>query len=407
MKKCGYFCARRFGGLTLAVGVAMLILLLPVMAASSERAEPIQHYRMLSSVEYSGRTQFRHQIETQMTAERQSLRDNKVKYSVFSDDFSLTGSVAGSDGQPRSNGLFFVLDASTGYLSPVGRNLGLIESVNKSCAASVDKTANEYLNKTWKQTFHLSSIDGCLPREVRLTLTAIPVRTDTFGEMICVRALSEPFVVKSTNAKTGDGAIRARINAVYLFDSEVGEVYLSLSVFQAETAMNGFKEEIRYEVATYRTDGAGNAVDLSGLDWEFGSFASEVGLAEKSMMVEEQAPLPQWAQLEGLRAAQAANMCAAIACEGVPPDSVAAIYVPVSRIIEMQSQGAIDSMDTVGTIGGRLTANNVGSAGMRIAAKPKLTPKAAFVIGGGAAGIALATGGGGGGGSDARSPSTP
>jgi len=407
MNKCGYFFARGFCGLTLAVGVPMLILLLPGMAASSERDEALQHYRMLSSVEYSGRTQFRHQIETQMTAERQNLWDNKVKYSVFSDDFSLTGSVAGSDGQPRSDGLSFVVDASTGYLSPSGRNLGLIESVNKNCAASVGKTAKQYLNKTWKQTFYLSSIDGCLPREVRLTLTAIRTRTDTFGEMICVRALSEPFVVKSTNAKNGDGAIRARINAAYLFDSEVGEVYLSLSVFQAETTMNGFKEEIRYEVATYRTDGAGNVVDLSGLDWEFGSFVGEVGLAEKSMKVEEQAPLPQWAQLEGLRAAQAANMCAAIACEGAPPDSVAAIYVPVSRTIELQSHGAINSTDTVGTIGGRLAANNVGSTGMKIAAKPKLTPKSAMVIGAGATGIALAASGGGGGGSHARSPSTP
>lgn len=398
-------CARRLRGLTFAVGVAMLILLLPGMAASSERAEPLQHYRMLSSVEYSGRTQFRHQIETQMTAERQIMRDNKVKYSVFSDDFSLTGSVAGSDGQSRSNGLSFVVDVSTGYLSPNGRDFGLIESVNKSCAASVDKTANQYLNKTWKQTFNLSSIDGCLPREVRLTLTAIPVRTDTFGEMICVRALSEPFVVKSTNAENGDGVIQARINAAYLFDSEVGEVYLSVSVFQADTTMNGFKEEIRYEVATYRTDGAGNAVDLSGLEWEFGSFVREVGLAGECLKVQEQAPLPQWAQLEGLRAAQAATMCAAIACEGAPADSVAAIYVPVSRTIEMQSQGAIDSTDTVGTIGGRLVASNVGSTGMKIAAKPKLTPKAAFVIGGGAAGIALAAGGGGGG--SHRSPSTP
>jgi len=405
MNRNRYSCARRLCGLTLAVGVAMLILLLPGMAASSERAEDIQHYRMLSSVEYSGRTQFSHQIETQMTAERQIMRDKKVKYSVFSDDFSLTGGVGGSDGQSRSNGLSFVVDTSTGYLSPSGRNLGLIESVNKKCATSVGKTAKEYLNKTWKQSFYLSSIDGCLPREIRLTLTAIPTRTDKFGEMICVRALSEPFVVKSPSAENGDGTILAKVNAVYLFDSEVGEVYLSLSVFEAETTMNGFKEEIRHEVATYRTDGAGNAVDLSGLDWEFGSFAGEVGLAGQSMKVEEQGPLPQWAQLECLRAAQAANMCAAIACEGVPPDSVAAIYVPVSRTIEMQSRGAIDSTDTVGTIGDRLTANNVGSTGMKIAAKPKLTPKAAFVIGGGAAGIALAAGGGGG--SHHRSPSTP
>ena len=104
------------------------------------------------------------------------------------------------------------------------------------------------VGKTWKQSINLSSFGDSLPGELRFTLTAIELNTDVFGEMIAVKALSEPFFIKA-----GGGSVRSTINTVYLFDPKIEELYLSVSVFEATKDVDS-KKTLRHEVATYRTD---------------------------------------------------------------------------------------------------------------------------------------------------------
>ena len=376
----------------------------PVAGAEKESTD---HYKMLSSVEYSGQTQFRNQVETILTARKSILPDNKVKYFISSADFDLSNITPISAGGSRSNAISFIMDRKTGFISGSGRQMALLERISNECVTDLTRVTEQNVGKTWKQSFHLSSVGNLLPGELRLTLTATSLESKLFGKMIAVRALSEPFVVRAANAKKDNGIINARINTVYLFDSQIQEVYLALSVFQAQTTMNGFNEELRYEVATYRTDAAGTAIDLSGLDSNFSTFAAGVGLSNKGLKIQTaSAPLPQWAQSVCSGAAQAANICAATACEG-GSNQVATIYVPATQTSTMQSLGRIASMDTIGTVNSRLAADTIGIKGMRIAAMPKLTPKSALLLGGTTGIVLIAAGGGGGGGGSSRSPSVP
>lgn len=53
--------------------------------------ESLQHYKMLSAVEYTGKGQFRSQAETLFTARKQPLSDDKVRYFLSANNFDLVG----------------------------------------------------------------------------------------------------------------------------------------------------------------------------------------------------------------------------------------------------------------------------------------------------------------------------
>jgi hypothetical protein len=392
----------------LVLGVGIILLSWLGRAAPAQGNESLQQYKMLSSVEYSGKTQFSHQVESLFNVRKQVLPDNKVKYVISSDNFDLVGDTASPAGQPSSNELSFVIDKNTGFLSDASRDLGLLEEINNQCVGSLKKITKQNIGKTWKHSFGLSSLSHVIPEDLRLTLTAIRLETKLFGELIAVRALSEPFIVKAMNAKGGEGSIKSRINAVYVFDSNVENIYLSISVFEAQTSMNGTAETLRHEIATYKTNAAGVSVDLSGLGETFEGFVRKVGLSKKGVTVTKKGPLPQWTKVEGLSVAQVSNICAATACEGAP-NPVATISIPAARTVAMQTFGTVASSGTVGTISTALATRLTGVTGAKIAIAPAMMgigagPTAA-IVGGGAA-IAAGSGGGGGG-SDARSPSTP
>jgi hypothetical protein len=239
--------------------------------------------------------------------------------------------------------------------------------VNNVSARSLKKITRYNVGKTWKQTFNLASVDAQLPGELTFTLTAMGFETDIFGRLIAVRALSEPFFVK-----TGEGSVRSRLNALYVFDSQIEDIYMSISVFKAETNAYGFKETLTHEVATYRTDAVGTSVDLTGLGDKFEKLVQKIGLSSKPVKVNEKAPLPRWARSEGLMASQAAYICAAIACEGAL-NPVVTVSIPSVRMVGMQSMGRIPSIGrfaTADTVAGTLGRSVPGLRTMRIAVHP-------------------------------------
>ena len=281
--------------------VLSVMLLLPSGATGlAGEMEDVQHYKMISSVEYTGGGQFRNQVETLFTVKKEPLSDDKVLY-------SLSGSNLNSKPTQESSPIefSFILDRDTRHLSSVDKDMALWAKISNESIKSLKKVTKDNIGKTWKQSIDLSSYGNSLPGELRFTLTAMELNTNVFGEMVAVRALSEPFF-----AKSGKDSLKSKINAVYLFDPKIEEIYLSISVFEATKDANG-KKTLRHEVATYRTDAAGASVDLSGLGPKFGNFVRKVGLSNKSVKIEKKSPLPQWAQSEGLATAQVANICAA------------------------------------------------------------------------------------------------
>jgi hypothetical protein len=256
-------------------------------------------------------------------------------------------------------------------------------AVHNESVKSLVKITEASVGTTWKQTINLSALSDAPFAELRFTLTAIQLRTKAFGEMIAVRALSEPFFVKLTK-----GYLRCRINTVYLFGSSVEDIYLSISVFEGVTDFNGAREMLRHEVATYRTDDAGRPLDLRDVGEDFEKLVGKIGLSKDSLEIRKESPLPKWAQTKGIRAAQVANICSAVVCEGAL-NPVAAISMPTSRILESQKEKGVAA-------GGSLFERLVGGFGWNL-------PTAGII--GAAVGIPIALSGGGGGGGHA--PASP
>jgi hypothetical protein len=360
--------------------------------------ESVQYFKMLSTVEYSGKNQFKNQIESLFTARKQSVSDDKVRYLISSNDFELGGS-----GKEFS----FIVDERTHQISGLGRDLTLVERVNNECVKSVEKVSAENIGKTWKQSFDLSFLGEAFPQKLEFTLTAIKLETAALGELMAVRALSEPFVVKAVKSDGQTGDIKSRIGTVYLFDSQAEQVYMSISAFEAGTNINGFNERLRHEVATYMTNSLGTPVDLKGLDKKFEKLVKKVGLVKKNVKVKKEAPLPQWAKAEGLFTSQIAGVCAATACEGAL-NPVAMICMPVARTLALQSFDTLASVSGASAVSTALTSSVPAVGGMNLAGGATIMGVGvgtAGAVAGGTVGTVAVAGGGGGGG--AATPASP
>ncbi len=395
-----YFITRWNCRLIIVVNVALLLLF--GRAGLAAESEGTQHYKMLSTVEYAGKGQFRNQIEAVFTVKKQLLSGDKTQYFISANDFDQLRNVLDSKQPSPQDELSFVLDRKTGHLSDVGKDLVLLEGINNECIKSLKKVKKKNIGKTWKQSFDSPFPDHYLATELKFTLTAIQLKTKVFGEMIAVRALSEPFVLKIAKGKDTKG-VKCRINSVYLSDSKLEDIYLSISVFEATTNSNGFKENFRHELATYKTDAAGTSVDLTGLGAKFERFARKVGLKRRGLKLVKESPLPQWVQYEGLFAAQVGNLCTVMACEGAL-DPVALVYMPADPTIALATQ-----TETISSV---LAKRIPGAGDMKLAVAPAFAGIGLGPAGGAAAGAAA----GGVAGTvvptvtsdeSARSPSTP
>lgn len=364
------------GGLAYLMAALVLLTFANTSAAAGD--ESVQHYKMISTVEYVGQGQFRNQVEELFTVKEKPLSNDKVQYFISAKDLFEE--------------LSFVVDRGAQRLSQTSKNSAFWAQVNNQCVKSLKKVTKANIGKTWKQTFDLSSVSKLLPAELKFTLTAIQVENQKLGEMIAVRALSEPFFVKQET-------VTSRINTVYLFDSEIEDIFLSVSVFESTTIMNGFKETLSNKVATCKTDAAGEPVNLKGLGKEFEKFVERLNLT-KDLEVVKASALPEWAKTEGLQAAQASSICSALACEGAL-NPVATVSIPTAKVIELQ--GNASELQTVNT---QLAANKGGGGGKGpwkwLVDKVGFWPAAGTV--GGAIAAPIAAGGGGGGGHHAASP---
>ncbi len=350
------------------VMVLCLTLSIFTQANAGEEEGKIQHFKMLSNVEYTGKGQFRNQAEGLFTVSESPLSDEQVLYSLSAKSVDLAGESIDSGGLSLPKEFSFVINRKTGDLSGGDPDLAFLARLNNVCVNSLKKITQENVGQTWQQSFNLSSVDKMLPGELKLTLQAIQLESDLHGELIAVRALSEPFDFSIPKENGELSSVKCSTGAVYLFDKEIEEIYMSISVFKATTKVNGFKEDLRNEVATYKTDAEGNPVDLSGLSKDFEKFVRKLGLNKNGLKVKEEAILPYWAQSQGLYVAQVSNVCAATACEGAI-NPVATVFVPTSQIVKRQGQGPPKTIDAI-SVSKTLARDIPGIASMKIAVAP-------------------------------------
>lgn len=200
------------------LSLCFVVTLLLAMGSFARAAdcESVQQYRMQSLLEYDGNTQFCNMAETVFTARRQLLSDGRAKYVLSADDVAGIG-----DSVPSSlKELSFVIDRKTQHLSGADGDLVLMEKVTNQCSVSLKEVTKANLGKTWKQSFDLSSIGGPVVGELKFTLTAMPIGTQAHGELIAVRALSEPFFVGIAG-----GSAQCRMNCAYVFCPDFEQIF--------------------------------------------------------------------------------------------------------------------------------------------------------------------------------------
>jgi hypothetical protein len=194
---------------------------------------------------------------------------------------------------------------------------------------------------------------------------------------------------------------------VYLFDTDVEQVYLSVSVFDASTKMNGYDEQLRNEVATYMLDTKGKPVNLSGISKDFEKMVRKLGLKNDELKVTQKVELPQWVCTSLANTIEASNICAATACEGAT-NPVITICAASTQTFHLQSAGYILSTGVPMTVSKALVQTIPGIGGMKIAMAPAImglsAQTAGAAAGATAGGIAIANGGSSSS-SNARSPS--
>ena len=401
------------------VALAFVVALLSGSSLAQDNGgqDGVQYYKLLSTVEYNGEGQHRDQVETMFTVKRQPLAGDKVRYSIATNGYNLTDGQAKVDQDSAEGGISFVVDRATNQISVDNRELSFFEMVNNECVKSLKKATKDNVGKTWKQSFPLAFNEVSLPENLTFTVKAIRVQTDVMGEMVAVRALSEPFRYKALKPVTEEskeqepemGVIQSRIGTVYLFDPDIEAVYLSISVFEAKTKMSGDWEVLRHEIATYKTDESGEALDLTGLGKSFESLVKGLRLSSKGVDVVDVVPLPQWAWSEGLMASQVSNICASTACEGAVNPTIL-MNMPAMRTMALQSLGTLNPLPgyaMAGTVTGTLGAGVPAVGSLNIAAAAPflgigMGPAAA--VGGAAAGGAAALSGGGASGTSPASP---
>jgi hypothetical protein len=351
------------------LALALIFLILNLTAAvSAVPAEGTDNFKMVSTIEYSGKGQFRSQAETLFTVEREELNDDMVNYTITPQGIDT----AADETQGSWPGvLSFLVDRNTGGVLTDNDALELLENVNNQCVQSITKQSRENIGKTWNQSFSIRAGYYPFPEELTFDMKAIEQTTHTQGNIIAVRALSKPFTLNATNDKGEAGTIKCKIGTVYLFDSQMKTIYLSVSVFEATTKMNGHNELLRHEVATYKVNSQGTSVDLSGLNKEFAKLIRKVGLHTKELKVTNEVPLPRWARSEAVKAAQSANICAATACEGAF-NPVITVCAASNNMIELQSWGKVESEDDKGAIvvSKELSRTVPGISDMKIAMAP-------------------------------------
>jgi hypothetical protein len=275
---------------------------------------------------------------------KEVFANDRVRYSFSVRDPNVEGT------RKTSSDYSFVIDRQTGLMSAAGQEMTFWAQVSNETVKSLDKVTKDYVGKTWKQSVDLTSVDNTPINEIGFTITAIDVNTRAFGSMIAVRALSEPFFVTIDK-----GPLRCKMNAVYLFDQDVDNVYLAISVFEGTTDARGRQESFRHEVATYRTDEAGRPFDLSDVGKDFEALVAKVGLRKDSLQITKETDLPKWAKGKGIAAAQVANICSGAVCEGAL-NPAGAISFPTARSLMDQSIGGATGSGFSGSVMDWITA---------------------------------------------------
>ncbi|MFB0524018.1 MAG: hypothetical protein ACETVZ_00635, partial [Phycisphaerae bacterium] len=117
MEKPGCFWDRR--EFCLAMSLTLGLMLIFSQAGWAAQNENVHHYKLLSALEYNGKSQFRNQVETLCTV-RKVISGDRVQYFLSTNDCGSVGDNLSSNERSSLKELSFVIDGKTQLLSATG-----------------------------------------------------------------------------------------------------------------------------------------------------------------------------------------------------------------------------------------------------------------------------------------------
>ena len=102
------------------------------------------HYKMISSLEYSGKGQYKSRTESLFAVNKESLSADKSKYSIWTDDVSPASTDSDSSGFGRVS---FVLDRANREILTNNGSLSFFQTIHNHCAQSLEKVARNNIMK--------------------------------------------------------------------------------------------------------------------------------------------------------------------------------------------------------------------------------------------------------------------
>ena len=300
------------------------------------------YFKLISTVEYTAQRgsesrQYRHQAEPWFIVTTIPQADGQRHYHLITSDLRFQNEQS-QQKYENADEINYELKEKR-FMTGVDADLSALQKMNNECIRTIRGEAPKEVGKTWTCRFNLGILNhNSLPNELKFTVTSIKVPTDKLGELVAVRAISDPFLVKAAAQAGGYGFVKCRIACVYLFGPREEDVYVSAMVFLADTKMDDMTQQYRYEFGTYKTDANAGAIDMNGLGLDLEGFVKKIQLTPQPVEVKNPCCPPFWVQSEIANAAQLASACAAVACEQNMVNPVSNIYLAAARVYHLQQE---------------------------------------------------------------------
>jgi hypothetical protein len=312
--------------------------------------QKIDYFHLISTVEYTAKQgnekkQYRHQMESCFTVTSWQTSAKQKHYDILATQLKMKNGYVYNEYKDISRINYDLTDQR--YMTSVDDDLQHLKKMNNQCIDTLKDEDIKGPNKTWTCRFNLGIFKHySLPDELKFTVSSIKVPTKKLGDLVAVRAISDPFMVKVIGQVENYGYVKCQVASVYLFNPYVlnrneEDLYASATSFVAATKMDDMTQQYRYEFGTYKTDVNGTPIDINGLDYVFEGFTKKIQLATQPIEVNKPTGMPFWAKSEIVNAAQLASTCSAVACEQTIVNPVSSIYLAAARAYEFQDDSLL------------------------------------------------------------------
>ncbi|PKL49167.1 MAG: hypothetical protein CVV39_03380 [Planctomycetes bacterium HGW-Planctomycetes-1] len=309
--------------------------------------QSVDYFYLVSTVEYTAKQgseerQYRHQVEPWFTVTSYPISKTQRHYNLSTHRLDVKKGYIYGQYQDVNEINYDLTDKR--YMTSVDDDLQHLRKMNNACIDTLNGKAVNKVGETWTCRYDLRIFNHySLPDELKFTVSSIEVPTEKLGDLVAVRAISDPFMVKAVSQREEYGYVKCQVASVYLFDLYVmdrnsEDLYVSATKFMAATKMDGMTQQYCYEFGTYKTDSNSMPIDLNGLDYIFEGFTQKIELTPEPLEVNQPTGMPFWARVEIVNAAQIASTCAAVTCEQAIVNPVASVYLAAARTYQFQEE---------------------------------------------------------------------